>query len=400
MLQLHLKRFLKERGLNEERLADAIADVLDDLRPPVSERHLRYISSNADPLTESNTARKPSLVMLGFIIRGLRHLTGEEVKVSDVLEYVPGPDEVRPQAETGHVPGAALVRAVPLAEERAALLRLERLLLVRLGRAERRRLLGDVGARPRRLLAATLVAALLVAGGLLAYERLWLRPRLLQAGGLFSFRDRLQATSRLPVPVPVAPEGEVRQLVPILRAAAVAGAAAYEFYVENTVSGDAVYTGPVPQNSFLIPEGTLCPETVYTWRVRALGADGWTSFSSPLSFSVSREAPGVTEELLRLSRLRGPPATPVMVSPAGAVASVTPLLELEPDPDALGYGFYIRDLTTDAVVYNNNFARRSRVRVPEAILREGGVYQWNARSRNCHYWSAFTPVQIFTVGAR
>jgi hypothetical protein len=74
-------------------LADAIAETLEGTRPPLSERHLRYLSHNTTPLTADNRERKPSLVTLGLIIRGLRHLTGEDVQVSDLLQYEPSPDE-------------------------------------------------------------------------------------------------------------------------------------------------------------------------------------------------------------------------------------------------------------------------------------------------------------------
>ena len=40
----------------------------------------------------------------------------------------------------------------------------------------------------------------------------------------------------------------------------------------------------------------------------------------------------------------------------GTAISTTPTLEVAPDPDVMGYGFYIRDLKTDRVIYNNNFA--------------------------------------------
>ena len=63
----------------------------------------------------------------------------------------------------------------------------------------------------------------------------------------------------------------------------------------------------------------------------------------------------------------------------------------------MGYGFYIRDLETDKVIYDNNFADEHEIEVPPDVLEDGGVYQWNTRARNCHYWSEFTPAQIFTV---
>ena len=103
------------------------------------------------------------------------------------------------------------------------------------------------------------------------------------------------------------------------------------------------------------------------------------------------------QDLLRLARIKDRPDPPVMVSPLGSASSATPALEVEPDPNVMGYGFYIRNLQTDSVIYNNNFALTNKVQVPEGLLEEGGIYQWNARSRNCHYWSEFTPAQVFNV---
>ena len=396
MLRLTLKRFLRAHGLSEEDLADAIAETIGGSRAPVSERHLRYLSRNSEPLTPENAQRKPSLVMLGLIIRGLRHLTGENVRVSDLLEYLPDAGEAVPNL------GEARSELVALsAEEEASFLLLARLTRARLSACALSELLIEPRIKARRvpshhwLIVTACILSVGVSVGL--YERFSVRPRLLLASGLFSFRDRLRATSDLDVPSLIGPEGETHDLSPVLRASPVPGTSAYEFYVENLISDDAVYTGPVPQNSFLIPEGTLCPDTPYAWRVRALGADGWTSFSSPLTFSVSADAPGVSSKLLRLSELRRPPGPPVMLAPQGSAASLTPELVVADAPDALGYGFYIRDLTSDRVIYNNNFAASPVVKVSAGLLVEGGVYQWNARSRNCHYWSAFTPAQVFTV---
>ncbi len=253
---------------------------------------------------------------------------------------------------------------------------------------------------PTRRWAYLLLSTLLVASlAVLAYDRFIVQPNLSATrGGIFAFRDRVKATSDLSVPTLIGPEGEVEQLEPVLRVSDVPGALAYEFYVEDTVSGDGVYTGPLPNNAFPIPEGTLCPNTLYEWRVRVLGEDGWTSFSSALRFTVSPGALASSQQqLLDLARIKERPTPPVMVSPLGSVSSVTPTLEVEPAENVIGYGFYIRDLQTDQVIYNNNFALTNEVQLPEDSLKEGGIYQWNARARNCHYWSEFTPAQVFNV---
>lgn len=89
MLYLKLKPFLEQHHITETALADAITESFIDSGQSVSERYLRYIAGNTEHITPNNSLRKPSLVMLGFVITGLRRLTHEPVAVSDVLEYVP-----------------------------------------------------------------------------------------------------------------------------------------------------------------------------------------------------------------------------------------------------------------------------------------------------------------------
>ena len=429
MLRLKLKQVLREFGLSEEKLADAIVESLIEGDKPISERHLRYISSNTAVLTSQNYDKKPSLTTLGLIIRGLRRLTGKAIGVTDVLEYVDnvlqGEDSPRPLINAREVASKSAVSG----NSRHALVHIPRHLeedevfehvkglvvqkLIAKGFPELGQLLEgeanqearpDTEPRKRRRFLLTLMLTLsalilLTASAVFTYDRLLVRPRLLEArGGIFAFRDRVKATSSLPIPTLLGPEGTINQLAPELRVSAVPGALGYEFYVENLVSGDNVYTGPVSGSSFLIPEGTLCPSTPYAWRVRVLGGDGWTSFSSALEFAVSPNAlDAAQQDLIRLARVTNTPATPVMVSPLGTAISTTPRLEVAPDPDVMGYGFYIRDLKTDRVIYNNNFALTNQVKVPEGLLEEGGIYQWNTRSRNCHYWSEFTSAQVFNV---
>jgi hypothetical protein len=87
MLQLKLKHFMHQHEIKQVALASVISDVFLEYGKAPTERYLRYIFNNTDPLTPENTQRKPSLVVLGFIIKGLRELTGQNVGVNDVLEY-------------------------------------------------------------------------------------------------------------------------------------------------------------------------------------------------------------------------------------------------------------------------------------------------------------------------
>lgn len=431
MLQLKLKDFLRHHSLSESDLADAIADALIETGQTVSERHLRYVASNTDPITAENPKRKPSLVMLSLIIAGLRQLTGKNVTVQDVLEYVPHGAEAFAADAGPTVPGERGRNGGSGASNAGEARRSGNDLVLVVPQTNADDILDDVSARtvdrlrtkgfpglsrlfqtavgggataapqsdrkrPRRLLRVGTLAGLLLTAFTLTYERLVVTPRLLAVrGDIFSSRDRVNDTSELAVPTLIGPEGGIEQLAPLLRASRVPGAMAYEFFVKNLVSDDYVYTGPIPNSTFPIPEGTLCPNTPYDWRVRALGHDGWTSFSSPLRFTVAPTALEASRRsLARLAQIKRYPPMPATVAPAGTTDTVTPTLELSPVRDVMGYGFYIRDLQTDEVIYTNHFAARNKVELPPGLLENGGVYQWNGRARNCHYWSDFTPAQV------
>jgi hypothetical protein len=423
MLQLKLKQVMRQYGVTEVALADAVADVLLASGESVSERHLRYVAQNTDPLTSHNALRKPSLKMLGFIIDGLRYLTGEPIDVGDVLEYVPALDSlyqhksdksVQPPPETTIEPqhNAELV-SIDQPETDEILDEMRELVVQSLknkGHSD----LGDEfelfikgeddetttpSQKRRRALPMMLLGLLIAAIAFILYDQFVLKPRLIASyTRLFTSRDRVRPTSSLPVPTLIGPEGTITDLAPTLRVTPVEGAIAYEFYVENMVSNDYVYTGPVPTMSFVIPTGTLCPNTTYTWRARALGNDGWTSISSPLTFTVTGDSLEPYQQyLLDLAKIRSIPSAPEIVTPIGTTNTTTPTLEVKTSPNTYGYGFYIRDLGSDKLIYENHFVSENRVTLPEGVLEDGGVYQWNARSRNCHYWSEFTPAQIFTV---
>ncbi len=434
MLRLKLKSFLRQHRLTEVDLADAIADVLVESSEGISDRYLRYITQNTDPLTPDNRQRKPSLVVLGFIMKGLRQLTGEDIDISDLIEYLtdgvgtPVAQESAAGTTSDQSNGVDAASSSPSSYDLALLANnletdevldevweltvhsLERkgfpglsAALAALPISNERQANGRDGTTRKRsarnTLPLILLALLLVSIGFIAYEQFFLKPRLYaQFAGIFSLRDRIRPTSSLPVPTLIGPEGEIDQLAPVLRVTTVPGALAYEFYVQNLVSDDGVYTGPVLTGAFPIPEHTLCPNTTYAWRARALGNDGWTSFSSPLQFNISaRVLDASQQDLLRLTDIKVKPATPVMIAPLGNTNTTTPTLEVAYDPDALGYGFYVRDLQADKIIYSNSFATDNAVAIPPGALSDTGIYQWNTRSRNCHYWSDFTPTQIFTV---
>jgi transcriptional regulator with XRE-family HTH domain len=193
----------------------------------------------------------------------------------------------------------------------------------------------------------------------------------------------------VPTPGLIGPEGLVHEVTPGLRLQPVPGATRYAFFVrnvrdnrylvENALSDGPVYHLPVP----------LGPGERYVWSARAHGSQGWSSFSSPLVFTVVPSA-GPDASLVKL-------APPVPVTTFSETDSTTPTLSVEAGDSANWYGFYIRDLGRDALVYDNDYAAQASIDVPAGILVPGGRYRWNARVRNAAGWSDFCPRTHFTV---
>jgi hypothetical protein len=424
MLRLKLKGFLRRRGITETALADVVADVFIDSGKGVSDRYLRYLTYSSKANASKAGQRTPSLEMLDRLIIALRHMTGEEITFDDLIECVSESEISSSNAKSTPPPDEELTESRELVEyiyqePDKALEELKELTVQSLKNKGHEKLGQELASfyayssdegheipqenKRRRFTARGLLmmlsGLLVLATSFIMFDQLVLKPRLI-AGytRLFTSRDRVRPTSSLPVPTLIGPEGDIAELAPTLRVTPVEKAIAYEFYVENTVSNDYVYTGPVPTTTFLIPAGTLCPNTTYMWRARALGNDGWTSISSPLSFTVTSEALERSQQhLLNLANIKSSPQTPEIVAPIGTTNTTTPTLEVNQTPNTYGYGFYIRDLGSDKLVYENHFVSENAVTIPEGVLENGGVYQWNARLRNCHYWSEFTPTQIFTV---
>lgn len=431
MLRLKLKRLMRQRGVTEVALANTIADIAIELKMKrsASERHLRYVVQNTEPMVGKPSEHRPSMVVLGVIIKALRRLTKEDLGVSDVLEYqtltpetqVDLPEigleenketeknsslevnyELAPiesDVENSKTLDEVWELIVHSLEDRGYSQLSEQMATLYEDYQNETTKAEPQSKRRRGILHIILGGLLVISLGYIVLDNLIFKPRLIaRYTGLFAFSDRVRPTSDLPVPTLIGPEGIVDQFAPTLRISSVPGAVAYEFYVENTVSNEGVYTGPIAATSFAIPDNTLCPNTTYSWRARALGRDGWTSFSTSVEFTVSPEALEPSQEyLLRLATVRHRPGLPEIVAPIGTTNTTTPTLEVKQTPDIYGYAFYIRDLQGNAVNYDNNFATSNTITIPEGVLKDGGVYQWNTRSRNCHFWSEFTLGQVFTV---
>lgn len=86
MLRLKLRDFINKHNISADDLERAMSTVTGPDQG-VSERYLRYLLDNTEPLRANSPQRKPSLLMLGTIIEALEYLTGDVVEFSDVLEH-------------------------------------------------------------------------------------------------------------------------------------------------------------------------------------------------------------------------------------------------------------------------------------------------------------------------
>ena len=413
MLRLKLREVLERHNLSQADLADAMVAVATDGSHPVSERYLRYLLNNADPLTSENRKRRPSLHMLGLIIHALRHVTKSPIQLEDVIEFVAAPKEARSQGLNRERPqyGNLVLNqqsAFLSAEDIMWLNKLDDLVIAELQRAgsshtSQKTTPHSHDTRNRSMTKVILwvLASVMGLGAFLIVLRL--ETSSIGVGDVgdpsyaFDLADFENNDSNLPVPTLIGPEGYIDKAAPVLRIAEVEYAIGYGFYIKNEVSGDYLHVDS-PSNHLHLPEGALCPNIPYTWRARALGNDGWTSFSSPITFTVTEAAfEDAQAKQLRLAKQVEVPEAPKLIQPKGQIDTTAPVLEVEAPQDVIGYAFYIRDLQSDRLIYSNHFVETNTINVPDRFLVDGGQYQWNARIRNCHYWSEFSEVARFEV---
>jgi Putative serine esterase (DUF676) len=82
-----------------------------------------------------------------------------------------------------------------------------------------------------------------------------------------------------------------------------------------------------------------------------------------------------------------PPAAPTLITPGAPVGpgprltTLTPAFVWTAVPSATGYGLYIRDLTTNALVYDNDSVGNITTLSPVSLI-VGHAYRWNMRARN------------------
>ena len=91
---------------------------------------------------------------------------------------------------------------------------------------------------------------------------------------------------------------------------------------------------------------------------------------------------------------------PVLVSPGTSgspgieIATLTPIFSWQPVAGANSYGLYIRDLTTNTLVFDSRTRgipiTGSSYTIPEGVLQNGKSYRWNMNSHSAGGWGSYS----------
>ena len=353
MIQVKLREFLDAQGMSVYELAQAVVDETEAL----SEASVYKIVSGR---------RNPSLASLDLLVTALRRLTEKPVQLQDVVVYLPETNGIR--ANENHEELAEvwdLVRAqLPLVPVRAV----DPALPLQPAPAHNR----ATNHPLRKILAACALGGVLLSLSLGAP----LEPR--EADGM----RRVSATMGVGRPPPDLIATPPASLTPTLQVSPQGDAIAYEFELINSVSGQVLISLVQPESSYRVPPTYLCRGTTYAWSARVQTATGWSSYATPARFHIDGAELPDTARLI-------PPA-PELLFPSGTVASLTPTLRVSEVTEATHYGFYVRNLDSGALVYVNEFSKVPNHVLPKGVLQPDTRYRWNAQSRNCAGFSAYS----------
>ena len=372
VLRFKLKEFLDQYGVSAYRLAQEIEGLEEQTI-----------------FAYARGSRNPSLKSLGLVILALERILDKRVDVGELLEVIGGKSmsadtsalltEQSDQALLEEDDSWVLVPLAQQDDKDEEALEGE-LVAVLPTDTKAHRFKGPRGFR-RQGFALGLAASALV--GMLLGS--WL-PRQLRSGSPSLRATAAENPARVTTPVLIGPEGIIQSETPTLRVTSRADAERYEFYVRSTRSDEYLLesiASPTPQ--LIVEEGLLEPGDRYTWTARIWNENGWSSFASPLTF--------IVDPLIATSSAIAPttavPSPPESAERPIRFDSLTPTLEVEPLENVGWYGFYVRDLVNDALIYDNDYADGPSVTLPEGLLQPGASYRWNARARNEAGWGEF-----------
>jgi hypothetical protein len=170
----------------------------------------------------------------------------------------------------------------------------------------------------------------------------------------------------------------VGSLTPALQWTAVTGANYYALAISRYPYGSSniVYNPQqVYGTSITVPTGILQAGTKYRWNMQAHNSAGqWSSISNTLYFQTQATA-------LPAPTINTPGDTS---SPGSVLTTLTPQFTWNTVGGATGYGLYIRDMTTNTVVFSNNGGVKTGTSyvLPSGYLTAGHSYRWAMTSFN------------------
>ncbi|MCE5228751.1 N-acetylmuramoyl-L-alanine amidase [bacterium] len=217
--------------------------------------------------------------------------------------------------------------------------------------------------------------------------------------GSYSSRFYFQTQGVVPSPPTLSSPGsssspgpQISSLTPTMQWSASSGATGYGLYVEDVATAALVYDNDNLANvtQLTLPGGTLQAGRAYKWNMRAKNSAGWSNFSSRLYFQ--------TQGVVPPPPVLGSPGT--AASPGPILTTLIPSMKWSASSGATGYGLYVEDVATAALVYDNdNVANVTQLTLPLGTLQARRAYKWNMRAKNSAGWSNFSSRLYFQAPA-
>ena len=204
---------------------------------------------------------------------------------------------------------------------------------------------------------------------------------------------KVAAAPRLPPPTitgpgsTAAPGPLLSTLTPTFSWNAVTRATGYGLYIRDLTTNQLVYpnaagttTAPLSGTSFALPAGVIPASHDYRWAMTSFnGATESSTQSSVLYFQTTAPPP------LAPPTITGPGTT---TAPGPVLSTLTPTFTWNAVTGATGYGLYIRDLTTNQLVYPNAAGTTTAplsgtsFALPAGFITASHDYRWAMTSFN------------------
>lgn len=172
------------------------------------------------------------------------------------------------------------------------------------------------------------------------------------------------------------PGSVITSTMPTLYWNPINSASAYSVSVTDINTSALVYTTCVTGTSCTIPTGLLNDGGNYKWSVTAKTGCSSSCVSNSSAYLY------FTVQIPVACSLNG--ITPTLISPGTnalpwqTVTTTTPTLSWNAVPGAVNYGVYVRDLSSDILLVNNDCATSgTSFTIPSGLLTNGGQYRWN-----------------------